>query len=88
MQLIVHNDELHELVREIVSMTLAAIDWPVGRLALMELEAAEAWGVRRHVLRDLGLADSVSFKSPSEVSPRRLLTGPRSLLNAGSAKNW
>jgi hypothetical protein len=33
-----------------------ALDWPAGRVALTEEEAAAACGVGRHVLRDLRLA--------------------------------
>lgn len=45
-------DELRGLVREVVDEVLGAIDWPAGRVALTEPEAAAAIGRARHVLRD------------------------------------
>ena len=47
-------DELDLLIRKIVS-EVHAIDWPEGRIALTEQEAANALGVARHVLRDARL---------------------------------
>jgi len=54
-----NRDELRQLIREVAGEILQTIDWPVGRLALTELEAAEACGVGRHVLRDLRLAGKI-----------------------------
>ena len=51
-----------ELLREIIAEVIAAmphLDWPEGRLALTEAEAAAACGVSRHVLRDLRLAGHI-----------------------------
>lgn len=53
LHLTVDNDDIQALVREVVSATLATLDWPIGRVALTESEAAQACGVGRHVLRDL-----------------------------------
>jgi hypothetical protein len=55
MRLQFDQDELRDLVREVVAEVVTAIDWPAGRLALDEAEAAQACGVARHVLRDLRL---------------------------------
>jgi hypothetical protein len=49
-------DEIEQLVRQIIGEVLGAIDWPQGRLALDEAEAAAACGVNKHVLRDLRLS--------------------------------
>jgi hypothetical protein len=54
--------EMRELVREVVSATLATLDWPVGRVALTESEAAQACGVGRHVLRDLRIAGRIQAR--------------------------
>jgi len=40
----------------------ASVDWPNGRLALDEAEAARACGVGRHVLRDLRLAGKIKAR--------------------------
>lgn len=47
---------IREVVTEVVSEVLANIDWPIGRLALSEEEAAKSCGVGRTVLRDLRYA--------------------------------
>jgi hypothetical protein len=39
------TDEIRTLVRAVVSETLAELDWPKGRLALGEMEAAKACGL-------------------------------------------
>lgn len=52
--------ELEDLVRGVVTEVLGAVDWPQGRLALTETEAAAALGVNRHVLRDLRLAGKLA----------------------------
>jgi hypothetical protein len=56
MQLQFDPEELRRLIQEVVGEVLSTIDWPAGRLALTEAEAAQACGVGRHVLRDLRLA--------------------------------
>jgi hypothetical protein len=48
--------ELREGLETVVHEILGLLDWPVGRLALTEPEAAQAIGVPRHVLRDARLA--------------------------------
>lgn len=53
--------ELRALVRQVVVQVLVELQWPTGRLAVSEAEAAVAVGVNRHVLRDLRLAGKVSF---------------------------
>lgn len=53
---------LEELVRRIVTETIGLSDWPAGRIALDEGEAAAACGVARHVLRDLRLAGRIQAK--------------------------
>lgn len=54
-RLSIDRDCLRQLVAEIVA-TLPHLDWPAGRVALTEAEAAAACGVCRHVLRDLRLS--------------------------------
>lgn len=48
--------DLHEVLETVVREILGLLDWPAGRLALTEPEAAQALGVPRHVLRDARLA--------------------------------
>lgn len=55
MHLAVDDAELKSLVNEVVEQTLSALGWPTGRVALTEAEAAQACGVKRHVLRDARL---------------------------------
>ena len=50
---------LRELIEEVLRETLSVLDWPAGRIALDEAEAAQACGVRRHVLRDLRLSGAI-----------------------------
>ena len=59
MHLQLDPDEFKDLIRQVVGEVLTAIDWPAGRLALTEEEAALACGVGRHVLRDLRLAGKI-----------------------------
>ena len=59
MHLQLDSNDLKHLIREVAGEILAAIDWPTGRLALTEVEAAQACGVGRHVLRDLRLAGRI-----------------------------
>lgn len=62
MHLQMEPTELREIVREVVSEVLAAIDWPEGRLALSEAEAAAACGLGRHVFRDLRLSGRLTSR--------------------------
>ena len=50
---------LRELVEEVLTEAISVLDWPAGRVALDEQEAAAACGVRRHVLRDLRLSGRI-----------------------------
>jgi hypothetical protein len=56
------KNEIEELVRQVVAEVLVGIDWPQGRIALNEQEAAKACGVNRHVLRDLRLSGKLKAK--------------------------
>lgn len=55
MHLAIDPAELRELLTEVVTETLAALDFPAGRIALTEAEAAAAVGRPQHVLRDARL---------------------------------
>ena len=55
----IHPEEFRQVVQDVVAETLSALDWPAGRIALTEAEAAAACGVARHVLRDLRLAGRI-----------------------------
>ena len=59
LQLTFDRTLLRELVEEVLRETLSALDWPTGRIALDEAEAAQACGVRRHVFRDLRLSGAI-----------------------------
>ena len=50
---------LRELVEEVLREAFSALDWPAGRIALDEAEAAQVCGIRRHVLRDLRLSGAI-----------------------------
>jgi len=78
MHLTLHEEDIQNLVREIVSQTLSSIDWPVGRVALTELEAAQAVGVARHVLRDLRLRGQIRARRLG----KRIVYTRNDLLNA------
>ena len=54
------RDLIRELIAEVLTEVLPVLDWPVGRIALTEEEAAKAVGVSRHVLRDLRLGGSIN----------------------------
>lgn len=72
LSLAIDHDEFEALLDRVVSHTLSAIDWPPGRIALNEAEAADALGVRRHVLRDARLAGLVDhIKIGKRISYRR-----------------
>lgn len=62
MHLELNAGEIESLVRNVVTEVLATIDWPQGRLALTEEEAAASLGVNRHVLRDLRLAGKLTAR--------------------------
>ena len=68
MRLHFDSDEFRSLIREVVAETLSAIDWPEGRVALDEAEAATACGVGRHVLRDLRLAGKIEARKLGKKS--------------------
>ena len=55
----IDREAFEALLERVVTRTLSAIDWPPGRIALNELEAAQALGVKRHVLRDARLTGLV-----------------------------
>ena len=56
------KEELRRLVRNILAEISNPIDWPVGRVALDEAEAAKACGVGRRVLRDLRLSGKIKAR--------------------------
>lgn len=58
-QLTIDRHLLRELVEDVLRETIGVLDWPSGRIALDEGEAAEACGVRRHVLRDMRLTGQI-----------------------------
>jgi hypothetical protein len=60
MRIALDGSELRPLIREVVAEVLQSIDWPEGRVALTEAEAAQACGVNRHVLRDFRLAGRIT----------------------------
>lgn len=55
MHLAIEPAELRAMISEVVSETLAALDFPAGRVALTEPEAAKSLGRPRHCLRDARL---------------------------------
>jgi len=67
----VSSSEIRTVIRATVLEVLAQLDWPVGRLSLTEVEAAEALGVGRHVLRDLRLSGELRF---SKIGKRVVYT--------------
>lgn len=58
-QLTIDRHLLRKLVEDVLRETIGVLDWPAGRIALDEQEAAEACGVRRHVLRDMRLSGQI-----------------------------
>jgi hypothetical protein len=78
MRIALDEDELRPLIREVVAEVLQTVDWPEGRIALTEAEAAEACGVRRHVLRDLRLAGKITGRRLG----KRIVYTRQDLLNA------
>jgi hypothetical protein len=62
MRLELDPQDLKIVVREVLAEVLTAADWPTGRVALDEAEAAAACGVARHVLRDLRLAGRIEAR--------------------------
>src|ERR1700733_3747753 len=59
LQLTFDRTLLRELIEEVLRETFSVLDWPAGRIALDEDEAAQACGVRKHVLRDLRLSGAI-----------------------------
>lgn len=53
MKIEISRDELRPLVHEIIGELAVQLDWPAGRIALTEVEAASACGVPSSVLREL-----------------------------------
>ena len=41
MKFLFDDDELHPLIRDVVAEVMTACDWPSGRVALTEVEAAD-----------------------------------------------
>lgn len=58
-QLTIDRHLLREVVEEVLREAIGILDWPAGRIALDEEEAAQACGVRRHVLRDMRLSGRI-----------------------------
>jgi hypothetical protein len=77
----IEPSEFRDLIREVVHEVLGTIDWPQGRLALTEVEAAAAVGLRRHALRDLRL----SGRLKSRKLGKRILYCRSDLLEALAA---
>ncbi|MBA3483360.1 MAG: helix-turn-helix domain-containing protein [Pirellulales bacterium] len=62
MSMSLSRDLLRDLITEVLSEVLLVLNWPAGRLALTEAEAATACGVCRHVLRDLRLSGHIQAR--------------------------
>jgi hypothetical protein len=62
MEIAFDRETLRGLVQEVVMEVVGLGDWPDGRLALDEAEAAAACGVARHVMRDLRLAGRIKAR--------------------------
>lgn len=62
MNIQLNDSDLRPLIRQVVAELLATCDWPQGRIALTEAEAAESCGVARHVLRDLRLGGRITAR--------------------------
>ena len=50
---------IRHVMERVIRELATNLDWPKGRIALNEHEAAEALGVPRHVLRDFRLSGRV-----------------------------
>ena len=83
MELVVNPEEMRTIIREVVAEVLTALDWPTGRVALDESEAAIACGVGRHVLRDLRLAGRIKGRKLG----KKVVYSREDLLNALNAIN-
>lgn len=59
--LYINRDSLRELVSEVIHR-LPSVNFPEGRIALTEDEAAKACGVAGHVLRDLRLTGQIKAR--------------------------
>tara|TARA_R110002073_G_scaffold299268_2_gene466206 strand:+ start:7163 stop:7444 length:282 start_codon:yes stop_codon:yes gene_type:complete len=55
MSLAIPAESLRPLIESVLACTGTLPGWPVGRVSLLEAEAAECIGVPRHVLRDARL---------------------------------
>lgn len=62
MEISFDKEALRGLIAEVLTVVIGAIDWPTGRVALDEAEAARACGVGRHVLRDLRLSRQIQAR--------------------------
>lgn len=62
MQISLDREAIRELVQEVLTEIGGVMDWPAGRVALDEAEAARACGVARHVLRDLRLSGQIKAR--------------------------
>jgi hypothetical protein len=83
MQLSVDPEEIRSIIHDVVTQVLSLIDWPTGRVALDETEAAQACGVGRHVLRDLRLAGKIKGRKLG----KKIVYTREDLLNALNAAN-
>lgn len=59
--LCINDEAISEIARAVLKEVCEDLDWPNGRIALTEPEAAAALGVPRHVLRDFRLSGRVKF---------------------------
>jgi hypothetical protein len=59
MEVSLDKEALRGLIEEVLAEVVGVIDWPAGRVALDEAEAARVCGVARHVLRDLRLSGRI-----------------------------
>ena len=59
MEISFDKEALRGLIEEVLTEVIGVVDWPAGRVALDEAEAARACGVARHVLRDLRLSGRI-----------------------------
>ena len=77
------REVLRELIQEVL-VEVGPIDWPAGRVALDETEAARACGVARHVLRDLRLSGQIQARKLG----RKVVYTREDLLRAMESIKW